>query len=224
MTPAELTVIAALGASALTGLASLGVVAFQEWRPGKASDQDALHAAVIELLSRSLAIAMRGQAMGYTMKIRSGLKEGFDIAMRQRKLVDPLELHDWMAQDWVPLNAALSEIWARWDQEGIRLANDVAGKAADLLGACTTTTPARSGWEHARIWAAGERWTPEMAADAQRAVQDLAHSRKRLADYARDKLCMARVDLFAQVETDNTSVSVAARDPAEPASVPAPQG
>jgi hypothetical protein len=31
------------------------------------------------------------------MKVRSGLKEGVDVATRNRKPVDPLEVHDWMA-------------------------------------------------------------------------------------------------------------------------------
>ena len=72
-----------------------------------------------------MAVAMRARAMGDVMKFRSGLKEGFDVAMRHRKPVDVLGLHDWMARDLAPMNAALSEIWTSDDQEGIRLANDV---------------------------------------------------------------------------------------------------
>ena len=33
------------------------------------------------------------------VRFRSGLKEGWDVALRQRTPADPLELHDWMAQD-----------------------------------------------------------------------------------------------------------------------------
>jgi hypothetical protein len=44
-----------------------------------------------------------------------------------------MEFHDWMAQDVAPMHAALDEIWTRWDQDGVRLANDVAGKCMDLL-------------------------------------------------------------------------------------------
>jgi hypothetical protein len=73
---AELTVVTALGASALTGLTSLGVVTFQEWRRGRVSDRDALVAAVTVMLYRSLEISLRAQAMGLTMKICSGLGEG----------------------------------------------------------------------------------------------------------------------------------------------------
>lgn len=134
MTSAELAIIAALGASALTGLASLGVVWFQEWRRKKASDQAELQTAVTELLTQSMAVAMKARAVGETMKLRSGLKEGFDVAMRHRKPRDPLELHDWMAADLGPLSAVLSAIWLREDQEGVRLANDVVNKCAIFSG------------------------------------------------------------------------------------------
>lgn len=74
LTLAELTLTAALAASALTGLASLGAVGTQERRRRQTRDREALRAAVGELMSRSVAIAMRSQAMGETMKVRSGLK------------------------------------------------------------------------------------------------------------------------------------------------------
>jgi hypothetical protein len=99
MTAAELAITAALGASFLTGLASLGVMWIQQRLQSRDSDRAALAASAQELLSRSMAVAMRARAMGDVMKFRSGLKEGFDVAMRHRKPVDVLELHDWMARD-----------------------------------------------------------------------------------------------------------------------------
>ena len=71
--------------------------------------------------------------MGESMRLRSGLSEGLDVTLRLRKLADAMEFHDWMAQDVAPMHAALDEIWTRWDQDGVRLANDVAGKCMDLL-------------------------------------------------------------------------------------------
>jgi len=71
--------------------------------------------------------------------------EGVDIVLlRLRKLVDAIELYDWQAPDLVPLNAALNEVWTRWDQEGIRLANDLVNKCLDLLGASVALAPASS--------------------------------------------------------------------------------
>jgi hypothetical protein len=203
VTSAELAVIAALGASALTGLASLGVVAFQEWRRDKAANQAALRAAIAELLARSLAFTLRAQTLASTGRNRSGPTEVLDVLMYHRKPIDFPEMHDWMAQDWTPLNVALSAIWIRWDQEGVRLANDLVGKCADLFEVSLADQPARKGWERLRWWSAGRRWTPEWLADYQHAVRELDESRKRLADYARGKLGQESVDLpLARVSLD----------------------
>lgn len=208
MTPAEVALTAALGASFLTGIASVGAIWFQEWRRGKADDEDALRASVQELLARSLAVAIRARAMGETMKLRSGLKEGFDVAMRHRKLLDPLELHDWMAQDMVPLNAALSEIWTRDNQQGIQLANDVVNACMEVLGASTPTQLDMSAWDRVRRWAAGVRWTPEMIEENNRSVRKLAQARKRYAEHARARFGLDAVELFTAPESEDKSKSV----------------
>jgi hypothetical protein len=102
MTQTGVVLAAALGSSALTGLAPLGVTWYRDWRQGKADDKAALHGAIMEILSRSMAVATRAQAMGQMMKVRSGLIEGLDIALHHRKPVDALELHDWLARTWCP--------------------------------------------------------------------------------------------------------------------------
>jgi hypothetical protein len=202
MTSAELAIASALGASLLTGLASLGVMWIQQWLQSRDSDRAALAVSPQALLSRSMAVATRARAMGDTMKLRSGLKEGWDVALRHRRPVDPLELHDWMAQDLAPLNAALSELWTRDNQEGIRLANDVVNKCAALLGASTARQSA-DGWERLKVWAAGEQWTPEMIKASDNAMKELAHARKRYADHMRARFGLDAVELFSPAEADN---------------------
>lgn len=219
MTSAELAIAAALGASLLTGLASLGVTWVREWLRDRASERDALRASVHELLSRSLAAAMRAKTMGDMMKLRSGLKEGWEVTFRHRKLLDPLELHDWMAQDLVPLNAALSEIWTRDDQEGVRLANAVVNRCANLLGVSTARQGAE-GWERIRRWAAGERWIPEMTEAYDNALGELARARKRYADHVRARFGLGAVELFTSAEAEDTLLP--ASDSSDSKSGPAP--
>lgn len=202
MTSVELAIASALGASLLTGFASLGVIWLQQRLQSRDSDRAALAASAQELLSRSLAVAMRARAMGDTMKFRSGLKEGFDVAMRHRKPIDVLELHDWMARDLAPMNAALSEIWTRDNQEGVRLANDVVNKCGALLDAATARQPAEN-LGRLRRWAVGERWTPEMTKAYDDAMRDLARARKRYADHVRARFGLNVVELFASVEADD---------------------
>lgn len=196
VTPAELAVIAALGASALTGGASLGVVALQERLRGRRADRDVLLTAVIAMMSRSMSVMTRSQAMSQQMRLRSGLAEGADVALRLRKPADSLELHDWLAIDMAPLTEAWSIIWARGDQEMVRLANALLSKCGDLLAAATSRNPADTVATHLRRWARGEKWTPELQADLDRAVKDVAHARERLAQYARLHLGLPAVELF----------------------------
>ena len=70
----------------------------------------------------------------------------------------------------------------------------------DLLGTNAATQPTHNGRERVRKWAVGERWTPEMRDAQQAAIRELAHARKRFADYARARLGLPEVDLFSQVE------------------------
>jgi hypothetical protein len=205
MTPDEVALAAALGSSALTGAAALGVVWVQEWRRRKAADRDALQGAVTELLWRSMAVASRARALGEAMKFRSGLKEGLDVTLHHRKPADPFELHDWLAQDLVPLHAALSELWTRADQDGVRLANELAGKCGDLLGVSTARQQADGSWERARRWAMGDRWTSGMIAANDKAMVELAQARKRFAEHARARLGYEAVELFLLPETQESA-------------------
>ncbi|MBV9451017.1 MAG: hypothetical protein JO345_34530 [Streptosporangiaceae bacterium] len=210
MTPAEVAITAAFGSSALTGAVSFGVLWLQDRRRRKAADKAALHKAMADLLSRSLAVAMRARAMDEAVKLRSGLSEGVDVALRQRKPADIFELHDWMARDLAPLNEALTEIWTRDNQEGVRLANDLVNKCMALLGASTTAQKPANGWERLRRWAVGVRWTPEMIADSERAMKELAHARKRFADHARNRFGREAVELFTLPESDDEPLALEA--------------
>jgi hypothetical protein len=74
------TAVAALGAAALTALASLGVVAFQARGRSRAEDEAALHRALVEFLSRSLAVSQRAQVAANVLSLdvpRIGLQEAF---------------------------------------------------------------------------------------------------------------------------------------------------
>jgi hypothetical protein len=79
MTSAWAVVAAAPGAAFLSSLGSLGVVGYQERRRGQASDQDALHRAVLELLTRSTPVGLRADAM---RRRRLGCQEENGVALR----------------------------------------------------------------------------------------------------------------------------------------------
>lgn len=222
MTPNEVAIVAAFGASLLTGGASLGVVWFQDWRRARSDDDDALHAAALELMTRSMSFGHRAEAMGQAMRLRSGLKEGLEVVLRLRKPADPLELHDWMVQDLTPLNDALAKLWARADQEGIRLANDVVGRCVDLMGTSLATRPVHNRRGRLRKLVVGESWTPEMQAAHDQAMKDLAAARKRFAEYARRSLGRRAVDVFAQVDPAPGAAALPAAAAEPPGELPSP--
>jgi hypothetical protein len=199
MGDAAWTAIAALGASVLTGGFSVGLLRYQEARREKAAEEDALGAAVLHLLTRSLGLALRARSTGEVAKQRSGLGEGLDVVMHVRKPVDAFQFFDWMAQDWDPLNEAWTDLWLRApDQRTVELANDLVDRCGSVVGAATAREPApTTSVERIRRFAAGEKWTPEMLAAHDQALRDLAVARKNLAEHVRKLGGRPAVALFS---------------------------
>jgi hypothetical protein len=71
--------------------------------------------------------------MRLTLRFRSGLKEGFDIALRHRKLLEPFDLVDRLLRDFRPLFTAWSAVWAKGTPAAIEAANQLVDQCADLL-------------------------------------------------------------------------------------------
>jgi hypothetical protein len=113
-----------------------------------------------------------------------------------------------MAQDLAQLNTAWSEIWARGDQEMVRLANKLLSACMDLMDVSTDRQPAGSVAARVRRWGVGERLTPEMQASIGNGRKEMAHARERLANHARHVLGQPPVTLFGHIrasEHDETS-------------------
>lgn len=114
-----------------------------------------------------------------------------------------MALHDWLAQDLAPLNTPSR----RFGRDGIRKESGSpmtsSANAQTSWARAWPRPPAASAWDRVRIWAAGQRWTSDMRAENERAVKEVVHARKRLAEYARRTLGMPAVDVFAQVEVSD---------------------
>jgi hypothetical protein len=81
------------------------------------------------------------------------------------------------ADDRDALHQAVLEIWTRWDQEGIRLANDLVGKCMDLLDTCLATAPADTLRQWLLRGVIGERWAPQMEEAHERALKEMGAAR-----------------------------------------------
>jgi hypothetical protein len=163
-------VVAALGASGLTGGFGFGTLWWQERRRDRDDALAKKGAAYQRLIAQSLSFAIRAGTLRTTMQVRSGLKEGVDVATRLRRAADPMELHDWLAQDFAPMNEAWSEIEIAGSPDAVRMATELVDACADLIGVAT-----QPGEAHGKIGTAfkGLAWTSEQEdalVDARRRV------------------------------------------------------
>jgi hypothetical protein len=130
-------VIAALGASALTVFGTFWLDIRRDRRKASAARSEALHAACIELLADSLLLILRARNIRQAAIMRSGIKEGFDVAARLRSPLDPLDFGNWLVDQYAPLNGAQVVIWTLGDKDLIGSANRVMHVATDLVGQAT---------------------------------------------------------------------------------------
>jgi len=134
-------VIAALGASLLTGLSGFGLIQWQRWRDDRASTNASKQVAYNELHARAYSFVRRVGTLGLAKQFRSGIAEGVGQAVGQRKPLDVFQLHEWLEADFRPLTDAYSKVCLIGSQEAVDVANRVLAASSDLIGAAVATGP-----------------------------------------------------------------------------------
>jgi hypothetical protein len=200
MTNYWVPVIAALGASALTGLIAFGLDALRAHRDNTERLTERRARAYSQMLSHAAAFALAVGAMHLTAQLRSGFTEGLDVTLHHRKPVDPLELHDWLMRELGPMLEALSEIWVVGTQESVEAGNDLMKKCNDVLGLGTNRGKVPS--RFVRIFV-GEKWSTEQRKVFDEAAKVMADARKRLAEVARRELGVGFAALFTVDGSDS---------------------
>jgi hypothetical protein len=185
-------VVAALGASALTGAFGFGAIWWQERKRIRTADLDEKGAAYRGLIARSFSFATRAQVLRTLMQTRSGLKEGLDVAMRIRRPLDPMELHDWIAQDFAALNDAWSAVEIVGSADAVRHSNILLDCCADLLTEATQIGEARG---QIATGLKGVAWTTEQE-------QALIEARDKVFKARRAFIRVARMELGSEVVGD----------------------
>jgi hypothetical protein len=174
-------------------VASFGAVQLQARVARKSELERDRRAASADLLAHSALLVHLASAMHHTMRIRSGLKEGLDVTLRQRKPVDPLELHEQMRTEFEPIYRALATIWTLETQDVIDAANRLSNAAGEVVAAATVRGEAGS---KPGRFVQGERWTDEQL-DAWRAqIRTLADARREFNRLARARLGQGVVEVF----------------------------
>jgi hypothetical protein len=152
-------------------------------------------AAYHELTSRSLSFAARANALRNAMQSRSGLKEGVDVTFRFRRPADALELHDWLAKDFEPINNAWSRIQLLGTAAAIDAATQLLDTCADVLG--IATSPGRA---HGKITSTviGLAWTESQQEELKAANKRVVEEREAFIKVARKELGAEEVILPLQ--------------------------
>jgi hypothetical protein len=196
MSSAALAVIAALGASLLTGVFSVGVVWFQQWKRERAASAAALEQALQEVLARSWSIAMRVGTMTSAAQLRTpAVDDNLRVLLRMRRPLDHFELHDWLAQDWAPMVDAMAVIWARGNQRAIQLANAVVNCCGEFQTIPPVPEP-RGLRALFGLFVEASAWPPEVLRQRETRLKELAEARKALANFVREHLDQPRADVF----------------------------
>jgi hypothetical protein len=131
------------------------------------------------------------------IQIRSGLKEGFDIALRHRRPLEPLEVGDRMLRELQPLFASQSRVWALGSKEAISVTNDLVDRCIALLAAATER--GQGGTALSRYFL-GERWSEAQDEALERAHAALGVARRQLAAQLRAEAQEDAVDLMVRPE------------------------
>jgi uncharacterized membrane protein YccC len=92
-------VVAALGASALTGLVTFGLDWWRSWRAAREARQAALRQACERLITAANMFAHRAAVLQQTAVLRSGFSESLDIVLRHRKPIEVQNLADYLLGD-----------------------------------------------------------------------------------------------------------------------------
>jgi hypothetical protein len=162
--PVWAPVIPALGASFLIVLGTWGLNQFQHRQAKGAAERQEQHGAYQEVLNRSRTIATRARTLGDAMRFRSGLNESLSVLLRLRRVLDSLELYDWMDKDLRPLGDAWLRVWVVGTQQAIDAADRVVIACFDMISAATAH-PDRSLIARAYRALAGEVWTQKQLAN-----------------------------------------------------------
>jgi hypothetical protein len=178
-------VVAALGASLLTGGFGFGGIWWQQHRLGRAAAVQEKAVAYHQLISHSLSLAARASTLRNVMQTRSGLKEGVDVTFRLRRPFDPMELHDWLVKDFEPINDAWSKVQMIGTVASIDSATQLLDACADLIGIATTP-----GTAHGKMTSTvkGIAFTTEQQEALQAATKHVAETREAFIVVIREEL------------------------------------
>lgn len=111
-------VVAALGSSLLTALATFGIAWWQARKTAKSALAERRSQAYAKILTQSITIMNLANTMHHSMEVRSGIREALNMTIGKYEALDPFKLADRIEKDLQPLYEAWSEVWAVGSSHG----------------------------------------------------------------------------------------------------------
>ena len=182
-------VVAALGASLLTGIFGFGGEALHDRRSGALEAERRCHDAYVEFLIAASGQIATLSTVRELRKLGTGLKPAVTID-------DPVAFLQQFNHESMMLFAAWTRVWLHGSQEAITIANRFVDAVIPASGAATAQGKARPPLLSRFI---GEAWTKEQDKEFHDAVQVLGLTRIEFAKVARRELREADVEMLAGI-------------------------
>jgi hypothetical protein len=191
------TILAAVLASVLTGLAGFSTIYWQQRRSDRSAIARAKGEAYAELYAASLSLLFRGRSAREVMERGSGVAAGLngevrlgrggkaESAIRSRRQPEGMDIHDWLAKGFDPLDSAWATIHVYGSEQGIELADTLVDLCANYLSLATTPGTGRN---KPLTYLLGMTWTAGESKALDEARDRVLDSRKALRKLARDEL------------------------------------
>lgn len=162
-----------------------GVWVLQQRRQAKDERTAARAGAYLDLGRTLLDLGMFAHYLGALLELRTGAQEGINVALWKRKPVDAVEMFTQFQAEFKNVSAAVTQVQAHGDQQGIDLANRALEAAMDLIDAAKTGDQSRGAIQRFLL---GERRSPAQIAKFDEAL-------KRLGQYRLELIALARQEL-----------------------------
>lgn len=182
MTSIWVPVVAAVGASGLTGLAGFGSVVWNQRRIERSAGSATQAEACRLLVEHSLSFSMLANSLRHTAEFRSGVGDGLDVALGIRRPLDPLDLYDRLATAFEPINTTWTTLKVTAALETVQFADHLVRACADLLEVAGEVGKARGKFQ-SRL--RGPAWTDDQRRALQSATEQVMAARSSLAEHAR---------------------------------------
>lgn len=184
---------AAVLASLLTALASLGVVHLQEKRRASAAEGAAFQAAAQIVLSKGLSIIDRANLLSAVVRSESTPLAGVAVLLRLRNPANRLGLLESLAADQEEIRFAGAHVALHGDQATVSMCNTLL-RAATAVAQAVSPTRERSVLGFAKAMIMGlPQPNPERIREA---AEELTESRQNFANHLRRLRALSPVDVY----------------------------